>query len=625
MNKRSFSKSLSLRIIGIVSAIFFVAMVVIAIVSHQIIADEATRSTQHILHGTISELEKPLNTVEVTTRAVAAYISTLQTQPNVLQAIASRTVQASELINGFAVLFVLPDGNIDTLKPAIFSYCDDEGIQEFHPDQQQLQQLSAFWNLKQLQQTKKAAWTAPYEPLDSRSTRIVSYCYPLVDSKLNVYAIVISDMFIDQIESTVEALRPYDNSIATLIFNKDNIIGIKSSDSDLINRYKHSFSGNSSFQEVVEDLKSNKDSLHRRVGKGREIAFVVYGPLHNGWKLSITSPYKEVLRRSTQMHIVLLIIGIFGLAIIYFVCRHVIRRMTRPITELSVSALNMAKGNFKAKLPEIKSQDEMRRLHDSFFYMQNSITDYIDQLKTTKNENERMESELNVARKIQSGMLSTEFPPHLHAMVSPAREVGGDLYDFILKGDCLHFAVGDVSGKGVPASIMMAITRATLHFMAGLGLPLHESIGKINNGVADGNSNDMFVTLFIARIDLKTLRMDFCNAGHNPLVVVPPDGKPYFLKAKSNLAVGLFENFPYETESIDLQPGTRLVAYTDGVTEAENAAMEQYGNERLLEEVGKMGLDMDNKTVVDQIYRSVLAFANGNPQNDDITIISLTV
>ena len=625
MNKRSFSKSLSLRIIGIVSAIFFVAMVVIAIVSHQIIADEATRSTQHILHGTISELEKPLNTVEVTTRAVAAYISTLQTQPNVLQAIASRTVQASELINGFAVLFVLPDGNIDTLKPAIFSYCDDEGIQEFHPDQQQLQQLSAFWNLKQLQQTKKAAWTAPYEPLDSRSTRIVSYCYPLVDSKLNVYAIVISDMFIDQIESTVEALRPYDNSIATLIFNKDNIIGIKSSDSDLINRYKHSFSGNSSFQEVVEDLKSNKDSLHRRVGKGRERAFVVYGPLHNGWKLSITSPYKEVLRRSTQMHIALLIIGIFGLAIIYFVCRHVIRRMTRPITELSVSALNMAKGNFKAKLPEIESKDEMRRLHDSFFYMQNSITDYIDQLKTTKNENERMESELNVARKIQSGMLSTEFPPHLHAMVSPAREVGGDLYDFILKGDCLHFAVGDVSGKGVPASIMMAITRATLHFMAGLGLPLHESIGRINNGVADGNSNDMFVTLFIARIDLKTLRMDFCNAGHNPLVVVPPDGDPYFLKAKSNLAVGLFENFPYETESIDLKPGTRLIAYTDGVTEAENAAMEQYGNERLLQEVGKMGLDMDNKTAVDQIYRSVLAFANGNPQNDDITIISLTV
>ena len=321
----------------------------------------------------------------------------------------------------------------------------------------------------------------------------------------------------------------------------------------------------------------------------------------------------------------LMVVGVIGLVVLYFVCRRMIRRMTRPVTELSVSAMNMAKGNFKAKLPEIKSQDEMRRLHDSFLYMQNSIADYVEQLKTTKVANERMESELNVARKIQMGMLSSDFPPQLHALVTPAREVGGDLYDFIRNGDCLHFAVGDVSGKGVPASIMMAITRATLHFMASLGLPLHESIGRINNAVADGNSNDMFVTLFIARIDLKTLRMDFCNAGHNPLVIVPPDGEPYFLKAKSNLAVGLIEDFTYEAESIELKPGTRIVAYTDGVTEAENAALEQYGNERLLQEVGRIAPDMDNKAVVDLIYSSVLAFADGNPQNDDITIMSIKV
>ena len=623
MNRRSFSNSLSWRIIGIVSAIFFVVMVVIAIVSHQIIADEATRSTQHILHGTISELEKPLNTVEVTTRAVAAYISTLQTQPEVLQTISDRTVQVSELINGFAVIFVLPDGSIDTLRPAIFSYCDDEGIQEFHPDKQQLLQLSAIWNLEQLQQTKKASWTAPYAPFDSRSTRIVSYCYPLVDSKLNVYAIVISDMFIDQIESTVEGLRPYDNSIATLIFNKDNIIGIKSSDSDLINRYRNSFTGNSSYQEVVEDLRSNKDSLHRRVGKGRDMAFVVYGPLHNGWKLSITCPYKEVLRRSSQMHLALLIIGLIGLVIIYFVCRRVIRRMTRPITELSVSALNMAKGNFKAKLPEITSQDEMLRLHDSFIYMQNSISDYIEQLKSTTTANERMESELNVARNIQMGMLRTDFPPQLYALLNPAKEVGGDLYDFTIKGDQLYFAIGDVSGKGVPASLMMAITRAALRFVAGLGLPMNETLSRINNSVSDTNSNNMFVTLFVGRIDMKTLHMDFCNAGHNPLVILPPDSEPYFLKAKANLAIGLFDDFPYEAESIDLQPGTRIIAYTDGVNEAENTAKELYGNDRLLEFIRQMDRNMDANAAVHSIYDSVKKFADGNPQNDDITLMSI--
>lgn len=321
----------------------------------------------------------------------------------------------------------------------------------------------------------------------------------------------------------------------------------------------------------------------------------------------------------------LIAVGIIGLVVLFFVCRRVIRSMTRPVTELSVSAMNMAKGNFKAKLPEIGSKDEMRRLHDSFLYMQNSITDYIEQLKKTKSDNERMESELNVARAIQMGMLSTDFPPRIHAMLNPAREVGGDLYDFMRMGDCLHFAIGDVSGKGVPASLMMAITRATLHFMASLDLPLHASLSRINNNVAESNSHGMFVTLFVARVDLKTLRMDFCNAGHNPLVVVPPDGEPYFLKAKNNLAVGLIEDFPFEAESLDLKPGTRLIAYTDGVTEAENTALEQYGDDRLLQEVGRIDRNMDNKAAVDQIYRSVLAFANGNAQNDDITILSIMV
>jgi len=326
-----------------------------------------------------------------------------------------------------------------------------------------------------------------------------------------------------------------------------------------------------------------------------------------------------------KLMVELLVVGVTGLVVLFFVCRRMMRHFTRPVTELSVSAMNMAKGNFKAKLPEIKSQDEMRRLHDSFLYMQNSITDYIDQLKTTRSENERMESELNVARAIQMGMLSTDFPPRIYALLNPAREVGGDLYDFIRIGDCLHFAIGDVSGKGVPASLMMAITRASLHFMASLDLTLNESLSRINNNVAESNSKNMFVTLFVARIDLKTLRMDYCNAGHNHLLVLPPEEEPYFLKAKSNLAVGLFENFPYEAESLDLKPGTRLIAYTDGVTEAENAALEQYGDERLLQEARRIDRNMDNKAAVDQIYRSVLAFANGNAQNDDITIMSLMV
>jgi sigma-B regulation protein RsbU (phosphoserine phosphatase) len=350
------------------------------------------------------------------------------------------------------------------------------------------------------------------------------------------------------------------------------------------------------------------------------ISFIVVGltmQYLSAHEVADAAPWKQILN--------LIIVGIIGLVVLFFLCRRMIRRMSRPITELSVSAMNMANGNFKAKLPKIDSKDEMRRLHDSFLYLENSITDYISQLKMTKSDNERMESELNVARTIQMGMLSTDFPPQLHALVKPAKEVGGDLYDFIRKGDVLHFAVGDVSGKGVPASLVMSITRAMLHFVATLDLKLNESVSRINNSVADSNSNDMFVTLFVGRIDLKTGHMDYCNAGHNPLVVIPPQGDPYFLPVKSNLAAGLFEDFPYVAESIDFEPGTRLVAYTDGVTEAENDALELYGEERLMEVVKHLDAASDEKAVVEQVYRSVNTFAAGHPQNDDITIMSIKI
>ena len=334
----------------------------------------------------------------------------------------------------------------------------------------------------------------------------------------------------------------------------------------------------------------------------------------------------ESARKAPLMLVLsLLIVGVVGLVIVYFVCRREIRRMTRPITELSVSAMNMGMGNFKASLPDISSKDEMRRLRDSFVYLQNSITDYIVQMKATRSDNERMESELNVARTIQMGMLSTDFPPQLHALLKPAKEVGGDLYDFIRKEDVLYFAVGDVSGKGVPASLVMSITRAMLHFVATLDLPLNESVSRINNSVADTNSNDMFVTIFIGRINLNTRHMDYCNAGHNPPVIVTPGTEPRFLEVKSNLAAGLMENFPYESESIELEPGTRLVAYTDGVTEAENNAFALYGEERLLEAVKQNESDGDEKTVVENIYRSVKGFTGSHPQSDDITIMSVKI
>lgn len=633
MKKRSFSRRLSWRIIGIVSVIIVTMLVVVAIVSHQLIADEATRATQHILHGTISDIEKPLNEVEVVTKTVAAHtLSMMGTDANgksanaagvdPMEQLVRYTVEGDSLVCGSYVIVPSCIGNL------IYYGCElpsgDIAAGSMVDD---AMDSPADMLVTTAKEKKDAYWLPPHKSLVDSGKMVASYCTPVyVPGTEQLACIVVSDLGVDWMEQKVEELRPYKNSLTTISCSDDCIVGIK--DTAIIAQIRKSFAEDKELAALGEDMKLGKDSIRRRIGKGRTLSFVVYGPLHNGWMVSIVCQYRDVLERSSRMHINLIMIGLLGLVVLFFACRRSIRRMTRPITELSESALNIAKGNFNAKLPEIKSQDEMLHLRDSFMYMQNSIADYIEELKTTTRANERMESELNVARNIQMGMLHTDFPPQLYALLRPAKEVGGDLYDFVLKDDHLYLAIGDVSGKGVPASLMMAITRASLRFVAGLGLPMDQTMNRINNCVTDTNSNNMFVTLFLARIDLKTGRMEYCNAGHNPIIIVPPDGEPYFLKAKANLAVGLFSDFPYEAESIDLKPGTRVVAYTDGVNEAEKADKSMYGNDRLLAYVSSPKVRASATTereVVEGLLESVTAFTDVNPQNDDITIMSVKI
>ena len=293
---------------------------------------------------------------------------------------------------------------------------------------------------------------------------------------------------------------------------------------------------------------------------------------------------KDWLKESSELLIYLILIGLASLFVLYFVSRGVIRRTIR----------------------------------------------YGEELRKTTEAKERMESDLTMARDIQRGMLRTDFPPFFHAFVNPAKAVGGDFYDFEQQGDHFYFAIGDVSGKGVAASLMMAITRVLLRFVVNEGQPLDVTMGRINDTFSNSNKAGMFVTMFVARLDLKTGHMEYCNAGHAPILVMPPDGTPFLLKSKPNIVLGMCESFTYEAEMIDFKPGTRIVAYTDGVTEAEREDLSQYGNERLLAWAQNVvetrhGTSLSEQTIAESLYHSVRDFADGNPQNDDITIMSICI
>ena len=238
--------------------------------------------------------------------------------------------------------------------------------------------------------------------------------------------------------------------------------------------------------------------------------------------------------------------------------------------------------------------------------------------------NERLSSELGIARTIQSSVLKRKVPPYLGAILRPAREVGGDFYDFQEKDGLLYFAVGDASGKGVPAALFTFLASAGFHMAADMGLPPDEIVERINALLCRDNDACMFVTLFVGRLDLSSGRLEYCNAGHTPLVVVAPAGGAEFLVAKCNVAAGLVDGFAYAMQETTFAPGTMLLAYTDGVTEAERADHGQYGDGRLLAFASAHAKDAPAR-FVENLERDLDAFTAGAEQSDDITALAVLV
>lgn len=246
---------------------------------------------------------------------------------------------------------------------------------------------------------------------------------------------------------------------------------------------------------------------------------------------------------------------------------------------------------------------------------------YSSRLQRVTASRERIESELSIASRIQSGFISKNFPACLSADIRPAREVGGDLYDFVETADKLFFVVGDASGKGVPAALFSFMAGTAFRFACELGMRPAEIVGHVNRMLSTGNDCCMFVTIFAGILDKATGRLEYCNAGHNPPVMVAHGGAA-FLDVKRNVPAGVVEDFKFAEQSTVLEKGDRLVVYTDGVTEAERTDHSAFGNDRLLALVAE-NKAKSAKEITETLMSAVAAFTDGAEQSDDITVLSI--
>ena len=264
-------------------------------------------------------------------------------------------------------------------------------------------------------------------------------------------------------------------------------------------------------------------------------------------------------------------------------------------------------------------RQHMRHLSDAHEKLKRAY----DQLEETTAAKERIESELRIARDIQMSMVPSVFPNRfgldIYAAMTPAKEVGGDLYGYLMLGDNLYFCVGDVSGKGVPASLFMAQAIRLFRTLAGQGMAPAEIATRMNAALVEDNEQGMFVTMFIGMVSMTTGHLDFCNAGHNPPVL---NGE--FLKMETNVPFGLWPGLKFVGESIDNIKGQQLFVYTDGLSEAENRQQKQFGDNRLLE-IMRTHKSSSARQLIDYIKDEVEKHRNGALPNDDLTMLALKV
>ena len=363
---------------------------------------------------------------------------------------------------------------------------------------------------------------------------------------------------------------------------------------------------------------------------GRKM-YVFYAPVkHTDWSMALAVPKYSIDLIGIFVGLLMLLLIAVGLVVAFIVSRIVIRRAVKPLKQLSASAGEVAKGHFSTALPVIKHNDEVGVLRDSFDDMQKSLTKYVEELKTTTASKAAIENELEVAHNIQMGMLPKTFPPYpdrndidIYGSLNPAKEVGGDLFDFYIRDDMLFFCIGDVSGKGVPASLVMAVTRTLFRNISAHTAEPGQIAAALNNTLSEGNDTCMFVTLFVGILHLSDGTLSYCNAGHDKPILIGQEVRT--LPCESNVPLGVSAGWTFTAQTAHITPQTTIFLYTDGLTEAEDASHAQFGITRV-NQTAKMiaahGDDQPQK-LIESMASAVKDFVREAAQSDDLTMLAL--
>ena len=340
---------------------------------------------------------------------------------------------------------------------------------------------------------------------------------------------------------------------------------------------------------------------------------------------AVANFHKEMFHARNILILLILLIVVTGMASAFSIAS----RITDPLNTITRRVASMGVRNREFKMEDVyRTGDEIEVLAESFAKQSARTKLYIDQIKRVTAEKERISAELDMASRIQASQLPSLFPPFpdrkefsLYATMDPAKEVGGDFYDFfMIDSDHMGFVMADVSGKGVPAALMMMVSRVLIKSSLQNGKSPGETLESVNNQLCESNAEDFFVTVWIAVLEISSGKGLAANAGHEHPAFRRADGSYELRVYRHSMPIGTLRGLKFREHTFQMQPGDSFFVYTDGVPEATNAQKELYGTERMLRALN-LAPDANPEQVLARVSQDIEQFVDGAEQFDDITML----
>ena len=625
----SFSARLTFYILTLVFVIFGCIALVFLSYAKEKEQQQAMLYMTEKQQNTIQKIDSELSDVEMAIKIAAGEVDDMTATPDSVMNIAKNVINSNKLLKGVGIAF-RPDffPNKGRLFIEYIYKRSDKDLWFKHYGEGIGDYTERSW-YKRAIQGENGFWTEPYVDNDNKSDFMVSYVYTCTDRNNRVYAVIFADVTLDDLTKNLETLRIYPNSYSFALSNKTGkYVSHISKDLVLATNYKvrAKLIDCPEMNDIGNRMITGESGAMRTKIQNNDVLLCFSTLKRTGWSICSVNRYSDVMADLGSTTIYIFVILVLGLAMLSICIRQLVKYTAKPIKKLTEAAYQIARGNFSAELPEVNTKDDLKQLHDAFANMQRSLKEHIEELKITTVAKERIESELSIAHSIQMSLVPKIFSPFpdckkldLYAFLDPAKEVGGDFYDFFLSNDKLYFVIADVSGKGIPASLVMAITRTLFRIMSNNAKSPVDIVSSLNNAIAKDNDTNMFVTMFAGILDMDSGELAFCNAGHNPPLILHDNNDVEFLNVDRNLPLGVMEDFNFTEQKATIDNHCGMFLYTDGLTEAEDEQKLMFGEERLKEVLTRC-CALPAKEVIGCINDKLKEFVGNAEQSDDLTM-----